>query len=467
MDKATTSETELGIESVPENIVAMGNKIDLIPLPELTEITIDYFENRTKKHVQLIGNKDSQRALTSKRDWIGYELKEISFISFVTVRCTGFSESDEFELSFKDSFSQQVKSVYAKPLNSEFVLRVDRFVEGFGIRPPFKFFKDGEIVGIDVFGISNEQLGLLTTNFVPVLKLKDRLITACNKALESANSAKTRATDLETKIDELEETESQFVNSITSKKSTIAELDKQIAAKTIEAENRNQQISERVEKIAFLDNQIDKRTSERTDLNVEVTQSQTKLTELQRDIHLFPSEISGYVKQGSWNSWFYAALCVIPFALMIVVTWKLFANAEQLLNVFLTKDRPPIAEYLLSRLPYALVSAIVLTVCYSILHRLFAEIVAINRRKQDLFKVSIIATDVSFASQGDLGLDSEASYNLRTQTKMELLKEHLKQHLSDDYSYGKSNSVIQKSLEAARKILDKQVPENPKSREDD
>jgi hypothetical protein len=467
MDKATMNEIELDIESVPENLTAMGNRLDSIPLPELIEITIDYFDNRTRKHVQLIGNKDPEKALTSKRDWIGYELKEISFISFVAVRCVGFSENDEFELSFKDSFSKQVKSVYAKPINGAFVLKVDRFIEGFGIRPPFKFFKAGEIAGIDVFGISNEELGDLTRNFVPVLKLRDRLVAACNKALENANTAKTRASGLEAKIDELEEAESDLGNSIVSKNSSIAELDKQIATKTIEAENRNQQISERIEKLASLDNQIDKRTSERTEVNAEVTQAQAKLTELQRDIHLFPSEISGYVKQGSRNSWFYAALCVIPFILMIFVTWKLFSNAEQLLNVFLTKDRPPIVEYLLSRLPYALVSAIVLTVCYSLLHRLFAEIVAINRRKQDLFKVSIIATDVSFASQRDLNLDAETSYNLRTQTKMELLKEHLKQHLSDNYSYGKSNSLIQTFLELARDKLDTQAPETPKTREDE
>lgn len=137
--------------------------------------------------------------------------------------------------------------------------------------------------------------------------------------------------------------------------------------------------------------------------------------------------------------------------------YRLFGNSELLLEFFLSDKHPPIGEYLLSRLPYVIVNAAILAVSYTLLRRMFAEIIAINRRKQDLHKVSIIATDVSFASLQGLPIDEETTYHLRTQTKMELLKEHLRQHMSDDYSYGKHDSGISRMLEAARKKLDTKI----------
>jgi hypothetical protein len=98
------------------------------------------------------------------------------------------------------------------------------------------------------------------------------------------------------------------------------------------------------------------------------------------------------------------------------------------------------------------------------LHRLFSEIVTINRRKQELQKISIVATDVSFASFSDLGLNDEETYHLRTQSKMELLKQHLKQHLPEDYVYGGTTGPIHAILEFARKKLDRKLSvEHPES----
>ena len=192
-------------------------------------------------------------------------------------------------------------------------------------------------------------------------------------------------------------------------------------------------LSEKQTTISTLEDQIEKKIVERKGLNEEVARANSRLSELKSDIHLFPSEIAGYVKQGARNIWLYVALSAIPFAVICPVTYKLFDNSERLLNAFLSDPKLPIIDYLLSRLPYAAVSIVILTVCYTIMHKLFAEIITINRRKQDLYKISIVATDVSFASQQGLTLDEEVLYNLRTQTKMELLKEHLRQHLSEDY----------------------------------
>jgi hypothetical protein len=169
-----------------------------------------------------------------------------------------------------------------------------------------------------------------------------------------------------------------------------------------------------------------------------------QLRELQDNIHLFPTEIAGYIGQGTRNIRFYAALCAIPSLLIFIVTYKLFANSERMLSFFTSNGNIGIIDYLISRTPYVSVSAAVLAVCYTVLHRLISEIISINRRWQDLFKISIIATDVSYASQDGMNLTDEQRYNLRTQTKMEMLKEHLRLHLGKEYSYDPQIKYLEK-----------------------
>ena len=253
--------------------------------------------------------------------------------------------------------------------------------------------------------------------------------------------AQTNSNDVKKDLDSLLDEKTKLVDSVG------------VLQKELESLHRTQ--ADRSNSIAQIEDQIEVKTLERKALNQDVSAAEAELSHLKSDIHLFPSEISGYVKQGARNIWLYLAICAVPFVVIVAVTNKLFTNSENLLKLFFDNPNVPIVDYLISRLPYAVVSLAILTVCYTIVHRLFAEIISINRRKQDLFKISIIATDVSFASQQGLLLSEEQSYNLRTETKMEMLKEHLRQHISEDYVYGSSGSILQKVMEAAKSRLEK------------
>lgn len=57
------------------------------------------------------------------------------------------------------------------------------------------------------------------------------------------------------------------------------------------------------------------------------------------------------------------------------------------------------------------------------------------QQRLNLTKISIIAKDVSDASEDDLSLDDAARYEHRTHLKMNLLREHLKGYLAEDYEY--------------------------------
>lgn len=135
---------------------------------------------------------------------------------------------------------------------------------------------------------------------------------------------------------------------------------------------------------------------------------------------------------------------MVPIAVIVYVTYRLFSNSERLLDAFQTLGQVSIFDFLISRLPYVAVSATILGICYTTLRGLIAEIIAINRRRQELFKVSIIASDVSYASQDGMDLTDDERYELRTQTKMELLKEHLRQNVGEDYTYSPGKAFMEK-----------------------
>jgi hypothetical protein len=186
--------------------------------------------------------------------------------------------------------------------------------------------------------------------------------------------------------------------------------------------------------------------ADRREINSDISGRQIELRELKNNINLFPTEIAGYVKQGTNNIRLYAGICTVPLIIIGLVTNRLFSNSERLLNFFLENNKIGIVEFLISRTPYVIISASVLFVCYSILYRLISEIININRRRQDLYKISIIATDISYASQDGMQLSDDERYELRTQTKIEMLKEHLRHHMSESYSYSPKKNYANRLL---------------------
>ncbi|MEQ1520556.1 MAG: hypothetical protein ABL936_04720 [Aestuariivirga sp.] len=418
------------------------------------EIGIDYHSTKGKRSLQLLGNKDATKAINSRHDWFGYEFKELIYLSSVEASTDGFGEYDDFELSYIDAITGVEKLDYARTLDGKVKFTPGKFVMGFGFRPPSKW-SSPKLLSIDAYGLIPSEINNLVDQFVQAANIRDRVLRECQMHVNQAAEADTRKTSLEDEISNAEKTLEAIKADVESANSQILTQETKIGEQVKEIEGTNSLLAEKQTTISALEDQIEKRSEERKSLNHEVTLANNRLSELKRDIHLFPSEIAGYVKQGARNIWLYLLLSLIPFGVICAVTYRLFSNSESLLNAFLSNPNVPIIDYLLSRLPYAAVSVVILTVCYTLMHRLFAEIIGINRKKQDLFKISIVATDVSFASQQGLSLDEETSYNLRTQTKMELLKEHLRQHLPDDYVYGKG--FVEKALELARAKLERKV----------
>ena len=316
-------------------------------------------------------------------------------------------------------------------------------------------FKESKLQSIEVRGIEQSYFG----DAIAVMTNLDAEVESVEKHLKQyltrAASANSEYAGLVSKLEDIR-------SQITDGGGQLSELEDDIKAQTAALDEARKQVAITESVKRNVDSQVrdatqvlEGLTSRSSHLTQEIEDKELKLRGLQNDINLFPTEIAGYVSQGAANVKLYSWLCLIPLAIIVFVTWRLFQNAENILAYATFRDKQ-ILEFLVSRAPYVVVSFAILAVCYTLLNRLISEIIGINRRRQDLFKVSIIATDVSNASQNSLELSDVDAYNLRTETKMELLKEHLRQHIGEEFVYNPKGNLFHK----LSSLISKQVSDD-------
>lgn len=111
----------------------------------------------------------------------------------------------------------------------------------------------------------------------------------------------------------------------------------------------------------------------------------------------------------------------------------LISGAADLTVIISENPKIDIQTLLLSRIPYVTIASGIIYACYEIAKVFISEMIKINRQRLNLTKISIIAKDVSSAAETGLNnLDEDKIYKLRTEQKMELLRNHLTYYLGKD-----------------------------------
>ncbi len=421
-----------------------------VPLPRNIDIT--FFNHRLRKSTQLVGNENEHNFIKARREWMDFDFIDLMFVTSVRVLASGYEDVHELEISYKNFLSNVGTEKTANYDGAGFTFQVNAFVGGFGLKPTERLFKDSKITSIVVEGVEQRHFGdvisLMTNLNAEVAGIEAHLDQYLTRAVEADQQYSSLKNKIVSALEEIAvgQQEMDSINSDTiAERSKLDEVKKTVAINESVNRTLDSQIQDLTAKAeALKDNS--------TALAKEIQIKETTLRKLQNDINLFPTEISGYVTQGATNVRLYALLSIIPLFLIVLVTFRLFSNSEKILNYDAFAGRS-IIEFLISRMPYVFVSFVILAICYTLLNRLISEVIGINRRRQDLFKISIIATEISYASQNGLEIGHEEAYNLRTETKMEMLKEHLRQHIGEDFTYNPKGNMFHK----ISKILSRHV----------
>jgi hypothetical protein len=415
-------------------------------MPPDREIDASFFSHKSRKSTRLVGSTSTEDTMRARREWLSFDLNEPVYVTSIRVLASGYEEYHEMELSFIDALSGQEMSEKRKFSGSGFAFEPKRFLRGFGLRPdqPWSLLKSQYISRIDVRGIEQRDFGGVVSVYENLLIEKEKIKDHLNLYLDRAKEAESKYQQNRASILDQED-------KISTNRKTADDISSEIKRLSVERDDylKKAEVSgtvekERNERVQAIGLDIERLNGERKDINQEIVEARSTLSELKSNINLFPAEISGYVRQGTANIKLYTIIGILPMLIIAFVTYRLFSNAERLLSFSLSGSVTDIIKYLLSRSPYVFVSATILGICYSLIRALISEIVNINRKRQELFKISIIATDVSYASQDGMDIDDEQRYALRTQTKIEMLKEHLRMNLGEEFTYSPGNEYLRR-----------------------
>ncbi len=171
-------------------------------------------------------------------------------------------------------------------------------------------------------------------------------------------------------------------------------------------------------------------------VNIAIAKSEEKLKGLVNNVNVFTEEFSGFVGQGANQVRLYTVMTVVPFVILIVVVYNLFAGAVDLSTKFEEIPNIDLLTILVTRIPFILIAGLLVGVSVKVLYFLTNRIIAIHQQRLDLAKIAIIAKDVSDASAAGLSMSEDDLYEAKTYLKMSILKGYLAEQI-EKFTYSK------------------------------
>lgn len=408
--------------------------------------------NKTSK---LIANSGQNTQIKSQNRWYDFEFSEYVFLTSFEIAAAGFGDYHEFEFAYRTVEGQVVK--VEKRISSGLVSQtVNAAITSVSFRPPATWLSDTSINSIKLIGLTQSDIESFLSTLERIDAYRGSAISDMEDAIENAQAENNRYVEIQAQLASLNNEIAKTKTEISSKKSEITKLGDKITNLKSDFSNNQNEITSSTESLNRVKSEIESKTSERDILNKETSDKSVELKALKEDINLFPSEISGFVGQGTFTVWVYVALSLVPILIIVTMFILLVEGAADLTTVLTEKPNSSVYAIFLTRIPYVAIAAMIIAASYKICRVLLAEVIRINQQKLNLTKISIIAKDVSFASETGLNLGDEEKYQLRTKLKMDLLRDHLKEYLSKDFSIILPHSINSLSSSLATLGLSRQ-----------
>lgn len=345
---------------------------------------------------------------------------------------TNYSDGAEFDfeaITWDDKKVQGSRRV----ANGTLDIAIGELCTSFEFRPPRVWFDDKTINRVLIFGFARDE----TAKFIEFARSMEEIKASAINDIEEAE-AEYLAT-----IERAEKAETSRVEALKEVNNLKSQADRQRhSIRRLESERTDLTTKIDSSKDILSKNQIDleatraelsTKTQEREALNKDISESTAKLNELKANIDLFPSELSAFVAQGTRNNRTYFWLAMIPIAIIGAMFFLLISGSVDLTTKITEDQNVNLSALIVSRMPYVFVAIAIIAACYKIARAFILELLNVNRQRLNLTKVSIIAKEVSHASEHELTLTDRDIYDLRLRLKMDLLKDHLKGYISPEF----------------------------------
>jgi hypothetical protein len=438
-------------ESDNQAIAAAKAGIEEVQFADASELPFDLFEKPTNKTTHLLASSDSHAPLEGKSRWYEYKFKEPCLVCIVTIATSGYSGYHEFEFSWRD-VSGVDRKIFGKPNNGIVLFAVNDLCRKVSFKPPAVWFSQTEIQSISVEGIPREEIPRILEILDDVddfksqiINLADAAVARANAKISDGNKAVLEKAAIGKEVAALKGQQSRLKKVTDDLSDKRNELIAQNAAAEDSLESSSQRLKKSNSDVALADEEL-------ALLKTKIAESNVELKDLKGNINLFPTEIVAFVNQGSKSNWQFFWLAAVPIALIPAVFITLIIGAADLSTIFTKDPTLNINAVVLSRAPYVAICLAIITASYKIARAFILEMVKINHQRLNLTKISIIAKDVSHASEIGLNLNDEDIFRLRSDLKMQLLRDHMKDYISKDFKIQLPNQIISAlGLGAARR----------------
>lgn len=413
------------------DIADLKSKIEQTKDTQPTQLPFNLFDKQENRTTKLIANSGDVQSISGRRRWFEFSFKESALISRVVINVDGYSDNKEFEIQWKDDEGRSHLES-AKPVGNVIHIAVNDLCRSISFRPPYVFASKANIQSIVVEGVERRNISTYLDTIADIERYKNKVVATVNRLSSTADVKLAKAGEADRRLAESEKEISKLKGEIVKTKKNIDDLTRtrsELILNNNASEAAAQEIAARIESAKSAESALQNNVNI---LKKDIADKSAELKELKDNINLFPSEISGFVNQGSENIKLYTALVIIPALILLSMTIQLLDGAVNLTTIISEQNGVDIELLVVSRLPYVTVAIAIITACYKICHAFVVEIFKINRQRLSLTKMSIISKDVSAASANGLSLTDEDLFRLRAELKMQLLREHLKDYLSKD-----------------------------------
>ncbi|WP_290524722.1 hypothetical protein [Alcanivorax sp.] len=410
------------------------------------EINISFLDHRGRKTTKLVGNTSEKNFVKGQNRTYEFEFKEPQFVSLIQIDTRDYADGNKASFTCTYHPSGDKGKVQVANANNAWVVQINGFITKFSIEPPRKYLGDQLLTSVQIKGFSSSEFSDIAKQVGSVENLRQSALEKCKERLETVTAKEAEVEGLNQKIAELTETINRLDGEKAQVESQIDSAQEKLEATGRAVGSKKQELSEYSARIESASSSIEQKTEERKQLSTEIAKADAELRELKENINMFPTEISGFVSQGASSIRRYSFLAAIPIIVIGLVTVDLFSKASELSHLENLPEAVSIWEILIARFPYVLVCGALIASSYKLARVFIAEIIRINEQRLNLTKISIIAKDVSDASEDGLSLDDAARYEHRTHLKMDLLRAHLKGYLADGYQYSKKELPTQDLL---------------------
>ncbi len=403
------------------------------PLPDSKPISANLFSRQENKSTLLINNAHIEFSVEGKRRWYNFEFESPIYVREILVVTEGYDSWDELEFQLhRIDANNTIQKIRGE--GGSFRVVLNQMLTGFSFRPEAKFtiFKRQSINQIEVIGYTAGELSILENALSSVKQEKQENKEEEQRLIQLEEEATQKVLGHKTTIDELTKESNQLADQVGRNKAELEGLNSEISSTTTELEELRSKEKDAV-------SSLETRRTQRREIVGDIEKDRGDLEKLKDEIRMFPSQISGFVAESGRSIRNFLWLSLPFLAVILFVTWSLFWSAVDLTKMSKI-DGAEIWTILLTRLPFVVVAVAILQVCGFVVGRFVFEIVQINKQRLNLSKLSIIAKEVAVSSSTGLELSKEEKFDLETHLKMELLREHMKQYVGENYSY-KNGSI--------------------------